>query len=306
MTLIQAWITDLQRALEGEALTLGVVRIGVFYTAAQLSSGHMGVAFTPRDLSDTVCCPKAASAPPSGRMAGRNVWETANYATSPVPLRRAVGVATLNALSALAISRHGTPAGGLHPGLDALEAAEVVPDDRVAMVGAFIPFIKALKGRVASLQIVDKHPEALKPEERPLWVDPERAAEALGQATIAIISGSALVEGGLDELLDASSGCRKVILAGPTASPWPPTFFRYGVDILGGIRVRDPERLLAIVSEGGSGYMFDEAAEKVCIVRNSTVHIAEAAAASQPARGTATSSNASSGDKNRFTVSGSR
>ena len=312
MTLVQAWITDLQRALEGEALTLGVVRIGVFYTAAQLSTGHVGVAFTPRDLSDTVCCPKtAASAPPSGRMAGRDVWEIANYATLPAPLRRAVGVATLNALSALAISRRGTPGGELRPGLDALEAAEVAPDDRVAMVGAFIPFIKALKGRVVSLQIVDKHPEALKLEERSLWVALDRAAEALGQATIAIISGSALVEGGIDELLDASSGCRKVILAGPTASPWPPTFFRYGVDILGGIRVRDPEHLLAIVSEGGSGYMFDEAAEKVSIVRRSTVQNAEgrsqlAVSASQRATGSGTSSNDPSGSTNRFIVSRSR
>jgi len=305
MTLVQAWVADLQRALEGKALTVGVVRIGVFYTAAQLSSGHTGVAFTPRDLSDTVCCPKtAASAPPSGRMVGRNVWEIANYATSPVPLRRAVGVATLNALSALAISRHGTPGGELRPGLDALEAAEVEPDDRVAMVGAFIPFIKVLKGRVASLQIVDKHLEALKLEERSLWVEPERAAEALGQATIAIISGSTLVEGGIDELLDASSGSRKVILAGPTASPWPPSFFRYGIDILGGIRVRDAEHLLAIVSEGGSGYLFEEAAEKVSIVRSSALQTAErcsqlaALAESQPTTRSATSSNASSGDTN--------
>ncbi len=312
MTLVQAWITDLQRALEKEALTVGVVRIGVFYTAAQLSTGQVGVAFTPRDLSDTVCCPKtAASAPPSGRMSGRDVWEIANYATSPAPLRRAVGVAALNALSALAISRHGTPGGELRPGLDALEAAEVAPDDRVAMVGAFIPFIKALKGRVASLQIVDKHPEALKLEEQSLWVEPERAVEILGQATIAIISGSALVEGGADELLDASSGCRKVILAGPTASPWPPTFFRHGVDILGGIRVRDPEHLLAIVSEGGSGYMFDEAAEKVSIVRSSTVQNAEgcsqlAVSASQRATGSGTASHDSSGSTNRFIVSRSR
>ena len=305
MALVPAWMTDLQHALKGEALTVGAVRIGVFYTAAQLSSGHLGVAFTPRDLSDTVCCPKtAAAAPPSGRMAGRNVWEIADYATSLVPLRRAVGVATLNALSALAISRHGTPGGELHPGLDALEAAEVEPNDRVAMVGAFIPFIKALKGCVASLQIVDKHPEALKLEERSLWVEPEQAAGALGQATIAIISGSTLVEGGIDELLDASSGCRKVILAGPTASPWPPSFFRYGVDILGGIRVRDPEHLLAIVSEGGSGYMFEEAAEKVSIVKSPALQTAEgcsqlaASAASQPATRSASSSNASSGDTN--------
>ncbi len=267
MALIHSWIADLQRALEGDNLAVGTVRVGVFYTAAQLSSGHVGVAFTPRDLSDTVCCPKTArSAPPSGRMAGRDVWEIANYATSAVPLRRAVGVATLNALSARAIARYGTPGGDLRPGLDALEAAAIQPDDRVTMVGAFIPFIKALKGRVATLQIVDKHPEALKPEERSFWVEPERATEVLRKATIAIISGSALVEGGIDELLEATGRSRKVILAGPTASPWPPTFFRHEVDILGGIRVRNAERLLAIVSEGGSGYMFEEAAEKVSII----------------------------------------
>ena len=304
MDLVKAWVTDLRSALKREELTVGTVRIGVFYTAAQLSSGHMGVAFTPRDLSDTVCCPKtAASAPPSGRMGGRDAWEIASYATSPVPLRRAVGVATLNALSAFAISCHGTPGGELRPGLDALEAAEIEPDDRVAMVGAFIPFIKELKGRVASLQIVDKHPEALKLEERSLWVEPERAAEALHQATIAIISGSTLVEGGIDELLDACAGCRKVILAGPTASPWPPSFFRYGVDILSGIRVRDPEHLLTIVSEGGSGYMFEEAAEKVSIVKSSVLQTEEdcsplATSASSRLTKRATSSNASSEDTN--------
>ena len=271
MTLIHSWIADLQQALLGDNLTVGTVRVGVFYTAAQLSSGHVGVAFTPRDLSDTVCCPKtASSAPPSGRMAGRDVWEIANYAISAVPLRRSVGVATLIALSALAISLHSTPGGELRPGLDALDAAAIQRDDRVAMVGAFIPFIKALKGQVATLQIVDKHPEALKPEERSFWIQPERTAEVLSKATIAIISGSALVEGGIDELLEATARSRRIILAGPTASPWPPTFFRHGVDILGGIRVRNAERLLAIVSEGGSGYMFEEAAEKVSIVREAT------------------------------------
>jgi hypothetical protein len=68
---------------------------------------------------------------------------------------------------------------------------------------------------------------------------------------------------------------------------------------------------LAIVSEGGAGYMFDEAAEKVCIVRSSILQTAGgcrqlAAPASQLATGSATSPNTSSGDKNRFIVSGSR
>jgi uncharacterized protein (DUF4213/DUF364 family) len=259
----------LSRVLENATLTVTDVRIGVFYTAAQLSSGHTGVAFTPRGLTDTVCCPgSAAAAPPAGRLAGGEAWKLAQFAVSEVPLRRAVGVAVLNALSALAVAHHGVPGGQFVAGLDALEAAGIDAADRVAMVGGFIPFIKALKGRVAELWVVDKHPEALKPDELPFWRSPDQATEVLSQASVVVITGSSLVEGGLDRLLQASSQARRVVLAGPTASPWPPTFFARGVHVLGGIRVLDGPRMLQIVSEGGSGYFFQREAEKVSIIRD--------------------------------------
>ena len=56
-------------------------------------------------------------------------------------------------------------------------------------------------------------------------------------------------------------------MAGPTASPWPPTFFARGVDVLAGICVTDGPRLLEIVSQGGSGYFFGDCAEKISILR---------------------------------------
>ena len=140
-------------------------------------------------------------------------------------------------------------------------------EDRVAMVGAFVPFIKALRGRVADLWIVDKHQGALKAEEMRFWRSPAQAMHVLMRASVAVITGSALVEGGLDALLDAASGCRRVVLAGPTASPWPPTFFSRGVHVLGGIRVLDGGKMLQLVSEGGSGYFFAGAAEKICAIR---------------------------------------
>lgn len=269
MNVVEAWLSDLRRVLDDEPLLVTEVHIGVFYTAARLSSDHVGVAFTPRDLTDTVCCPRsAAAAPPAGRLAGQDAWSLAQYASSAAPLRRSVGVAVLNAISALAMARHGVPGGRLLPGLDALEAADVRPDDRVAMVGGFIPFIKALKGRVAALWVVDKHPQALKPDERAFWRPPDQAVDTLGQASVVIITGSALVEGGMDTLLDAASGARRVVLAGPTASPWPPPFFERGVHVVGGIRVLDGPKILQIISEGGSGYFFDAVAEKVCALRD--------------------------------------
>lgn len=268
MALIQAWLDDLSGVLAGEHVLVSDVRMGVFYTAARLSTGHVGVAFTPRDVNDTVCCPRtAAAAPPAGRVAGQDVWALARFALTDVPLRRTVGVAVLNALSALAIARHGIPGGRLLPGVDALEAAAVHPDDRVLMIGGFVPFIRALKGRVAELRIVDKHPEALKPDERDLWRDPARIADLAPAATVVIATGSALIEGGLDGLLTLACAARRVVLAGPTASPWPPPFFNRGVHVLGGIRVRDPDKMLQVVSEGGSGYFFEDFSEKVCVVR---------------------------------------
>jgi len=270
MTIVEAWLSDLQQRLGAETLTAPEVRIGVFYTAVQLSTGQVGVAFTPRDLSDTVCCPKsAAAAPPAGRMAGQAAWTLAEYALSPVPLRRAVGVAALNALSALAMARYGVPGGRAVSGLDALAAANVQPEDKVAMVGGFVPFIKALKGEVAQLWVIDQHPQALKPDEAAFWRAPEQAIETITQADVVIITGSALVEGGLDDLLAAAGRARAVVLAGPTASPWPPPFFERGVHVLGGIRILDQPKLLQVVSEGGSGYFFEKEAEKICLVRGS-------------------------------------
>jgi uncharacterized protein len=268
MHIIDAWVSDLQRVLGGEAVAAAQVRVGVFYTAVELATGETGVAFTPRDLADTVCCPRSAAAgPEAGRLAGRDAWVLGQDATSPVALRRAVAIAALNALSARALGRAGVPGGRVLAGVDALEAAGVRAEDRVAMVGAFVPYLKALGGRVAELWVLDKHRDALKEHELPYWRSPEDAGEVLAGASVVLITASALVEGGLDPLLAAAGRARRVILAGPTAPPWPRPFFERGVDVVGGVRVRDGQLVLQIVSEGGSGYLFERAAEKISIVR---------------------------------------
>lgn len=266
MELVAEWLSDLRRNYTGEPL-VSDVRVGVFYTAIEISTGDVGVAFTPRDLSDTVCCPKtAAGAPPAGRLVGVKAWDAAEYALAPSALRRAVGIATLNALSAAAIKRHGLPKGTLHEKLDALDAAAIAPDDEVVMVGAFVPFIKRLTGRVAGLRVIDKHRDALKAEEQDLWTPPQRTSEALKNASVVILSGSALVEGGAEELLRASESARVRVMAGPTTPLWPRPFFECGVVILGGIRVLNGRDLLTIVGQGGSGYFFERAAQKACLI----------------------------------------
>ena len=134
------------------------------------------------------------------------------------------------------------------------------------MVGAFVPFIKRLKGRVAALRVIDKHREALKPEEQIFWVPPQGAQEVLRNANVVIFSGSALVEGGIEEMLRASKSARVRVMAGPTTPLWPQPFFERGIGVLGGIRSLSGRDLLTIVGQGGSGYLFERAAQKTCVV----------------------------------------
>ncbi len=47
------------------------------------------------------------------------------------------------------------PGGQAISNVDALAAAHVQPEDKVAMVGGFVPFIKTLKESVAQLWVID-------------------------------------------------------------------------------------------------------------------------------------------------------
>ncbi len=267
--LIQELIETVERGLRSTETIVEEVRIGVFYTAVKLDSGQAGVAFTPiREIPEAVCCPRSAGRmPAAGRLAGQSAWDLARYALTESPLKIAVGIATLNALSARLMEENGLPGYRCLPGADALDAAEINSDDRVALVGAFVPFIKKLKETVRQLRVVEKNPHALKGDELEFYRPAEQAEEVLSQADVVVISGSAIVHHSLGQLLGFCRNARQVIVAGPTASMYPDPLFERGVTVLGGIAVRDADKLLRVVGEGGSGYFFGRWAEKVAIVR---------------------------------------
>ena len=269
-SLIQELIETVEKGLGDRDVTVEGVRIGVFYTAVKLDSGQAGVAFTPiREIPEAVCCPRSASRmPTAGQLAGQSAWDLARYALTESPLKVAVGIATLNALSALLMEEDGLPSYRRLIGADALDVVEIHPDDRVALVGAFVPFIKKLKETVKQLRVVEKNPQALKGDEIAFYRPAEQAEEVLSQADVVVVSGSAIVHHSLGQLLGFCRTAREVIVAGPTASMYPDPLFDRGVTVLGGIAVHDGDELLRVVSEGGSGYFFGRWAEKVAIIRS--------------------------------------
>ncbi len=61
-----------------------------------------------------------------------------------------------------------------------------------------------------------------------------------------------------------------MVVLGPTVSILPDALFSRGVDISGGDVVTDPDRLLDILAEGGSGYHFyGKGADRIAVRRSS-------------------------------------
>ena len=112
--------------------------------------------------------------PFSGKLRGRPAIELAREALSPHGIRRAVGIAALNALAELCWRRRPHPEIELRVGVDAFDATDFRPGERVVVVGAFVPFLKELKRRGQPYLVLEQDPATLKPDEMPFFRPAER------------------------------------------------------------------------------------------------------------------------------------
>ena len=125
-----------------DALTVERVAIGVFFTGVKLSNGAAGACATPiKSIPEAVCCPSSAMAMPfPGRLRGRRALGLLKETAAVSGIRRAVGIAVMNALADLCWERRPVPELELRRGVDAFDATEIHAGDRVVVVGAFVPF----------------------------------------------------------------------------------------------------------------------------------------------------------------------
>lgn len=255
-----------------DSIGLAEAIIGLFYTGARLSTGHAGVAFTPRnDIPEAVCCPRsAARMPDSGKLRGGKIRDLLPYSWDSNVLKRALGVAIVNALSQYLWDERGFDGYDIIPDKDAIEAIDFTQAKAITMVGAFVPFIRQLKALEKDFIILEREPRALKEDELKYFRPQAERRQVLAQSELVILTGATIVNHTIDELLSFIPSSAQVVLAGPTASMIPTAFFRRGVNFLGGIRIIDAEKAIRILAEGGSGYhLFREAAQKFLLIPSS-------------------------------------
>lgn len=231
------------------------VRVGLGYTCVKLSTKHVGVCQTL--LDELTCCQRIDKA---GKLSGSPALEIAGLARSWKLSEAVVGVATINALSQIVLERK-SGYYSIIEDANFIDQIEINKNDTVALVGYIKPFIPIIKKRAQSLYILERNPMARGEE-----IFPDTACEEIvPKANVVIITGTAVVNGTIDRLLELSKGAREVGLVGPTASMIPDPLFKRGVTVMGGIKVISPEKMLRITGEGGGVPNFKDACKEVII-----------------------------------------
>jgi len=120
---------------ELDAITIERGVIGLFFTGVQLGDGIVGTCATPiKSIPEAVCCPSSAMAMPfPGKLKGRRAADLLREVQSDHGIRRAVGIATMNALAELCWQRCPHPDFVLRTGVDAFDATEFRPGDRTVV-----------------------------------------------------------------------------------------------------------------------------------------------------------------------------
>jgi uncharacterized protein (DUF4213/DUF364 family) len=223
-------LDDLMSQLNMDA-TVQDIRQGVFHTA--VLTRYCGLAATlPKDA----LLQKPPMVKEPGTLLDKSAQDLVRLAYSPSILEAAVGMAAINSL--------------LDVDVDAcleLNAAELIMEKgegkQVAIVGHF-PFIPRVREAAAQLWVIEKNP-------RSDDLGEDAAERVIPRADVVAITGAALTNHTLDQLLGLCSPAAFVVILGDTA-PLSPVLFDYGVDAVSGTRVVDPLLALRCVSEGAN------------------------------------------------------
>lgn len=204
------------------------VRIGPFWTGVWSKYGG---------LASTTFIHEPAMPPPlkeAGNLTKKTILELCNYANYNCLLMASVGMAAIN--SALEVDWNKC---------QNINAAEVLyekgKDKKVVIVGHF-PFVNKLRRLTKELWVVERRPQSGD-------IPASEAECVIPQADVIAITGTALINGTMGELLALCPKKSVVMVLGAT-TPISPVWFDYGVDLVSGTRVTDPELMLRLVSEG--------------------------------------------------------
>lgn len=243
-TLMRDTLADVQRRL-GRSLagvTVKELVMGVSYTAVRLSTDDIGLANTPLEEFSRESCSLFSRA---GFLTDLPVSELAEMAQSWDLSQRVVGIATLNALSQLAIRTLGDDILREHG--DVVGLTKLRKTDTVVMVGNMRPSVEKLRPLVKEVLVLER---SIGLRDRETF--PDTAVEVvIPRGDVVFLTGATLCNGTTDRILELSQNAREVIMLGPSAGLFPPSLFHRGVTAVAPMEILDADRAMKVIAEGG-------------------------------------------------------
>ncbi|MCW4009710.1 MAG: DUF364 domain-containing protein [Candidatus Bathyarchaeota archaeon] len=227
-----------------DEIVVDQVVMGLGYTGVRLSDGHSGLCYTFQNeiAHATRRCQVSDLA---GTLAGTPALTLAEKAKSWEIRESVVGFATLNALSQIVIEQKLEDYTILNG--DVINHIALTKEDVAALVGYIGPLVPHIRAKVKKLFILER--ASTRREEGIL---PDTACDQiLPLADVVLITGTALVNGTIDHLLELTTNAREVVIIGASAGILPEVLFERGVTVVGGVKIMDANKMMQIVSEGG-------------------------------------------------------
>jgi uncharacterized protein (DUF4213/DUF364 family) len=210
------------------------LRVGLSYVGVKLDNGTAGIAAIMPDRSTRSCTVLKEA----GTYAGANAADILGYLVAgQSSLHRAIGLAVANSLIEVPSDQT--------EDREATTYFDLQPGEQVAMVGLFTPLVKRIEATGAILTVIEKNPDRLE------ILSPDDRQKALKACDVAIITATTLLNQTFEEMINLLGSPRLVALMGPSTPLMSGIYHDTCITHLGGAVVKDSERVLQIISEGG-------------------------------------------------------
>ena len=213
------------------------------FAAIELSNGDIGIAYAAYVPDGD----PAASIATENRLLGTPALDLVDWLGKPdaLPAQRAIAMAVVNALSTGHVKAKGLLS--RLDFMDAVDAMDIISTDIVGMVGMFPPLVQPVAKKAAFLHVIELKPDLVQVHDGwDVTLDPSR----LGSCNKIMVTGTVLLNGTLQAMVELAKHAELLALIGPTASFLPDSLFSAGFDIVAGSIVVDPEGFKARVSHG--------------------------------------------------------
>ncbi|MBO8126891.1 MAG: DUF364 domain-containing protein [Firmicutes bacterium] len=236
----------LQRAKDHRIANL---TIGLGYVAVTLDDNRTGLAYVFRNQLGPSC----GVLNQAGALEEVPLTEMIQWAGDADLLKSSLGIAAINALTDSHEVR----------GVSKLSDAEVYSfsaEDVVGMIGYFTPFANKVKAAGAKLYAFDSQRQEL-PDVHP----DEDQERYIPECTKLIVTGTVVINGTLDRILDLGKNAESFVLLGFSTPLYPQVFAETPVSVLAGsvVPVEAVASVHRIVSQGGGGRLLGKVVDKV-------------------------------------------